>query len=133
MRTPPRLPLPWRPHLTYGTPPLPGIKSPASGLRAMKSTNSNLSSWVQTALAWRMNTAVSATAIGRVRIGGMYASGVYFQAGHRGSASLGRPPGDPAQHQWRTFYLPFRLYDMYALRESERQMRGIAPAKSPAP
>src|SRR5436305_10673502 len=31
IRTPPRLPLPWRPHLTLRAPPLPGIKSPASG------------------------------------------------------------------------------------------------------
>src|SRR5271169_3114843 len=88
MRTPPRLPLPRRPHLTLRMPPLAGIRSPASGLRAMKSTNSNRSSSVQSAPAWRMNTAVSATVIGRVRICAMYANGAYFQDGHRGRRPL---------------------------------------------
>ena len=83
-RTPPRLPLPRRPHLTLRTPPLAGIRSPASGVRAMKSTNSKCSPSVQSAPAWRMNTAVSATVIGRVRISAMYAIGVYFQERSRG-------------------------------------------------
>src|SRR5580700_3938796 len=87
-RTPPRLPLRCRPHLTLRTPPLAGIRSPASGLRAMKSTNSNRSSSPQSAPAWRMNTAVSATVTGRVRICAMYAIGAYFQGGHRGGCSF---------------------------------------------
>src|SRR5580704_13273443 len=88
MRSPPRLPLRCRPHLTLRTPPLAGIRSPASGLRAMKSTNSNRSSSPQSAPAWRMNTAVSATVTGRVRICAMYAIGAYFQGGHRGGCSF---------------------------------------------
>ena len=44
----------------------------------MKSTNSNRSSSLQSALAWRMNTAVSATVTGRARICGMYAIGAHF-------------------------------------------------------
>jgi hypothetical protein len=39
-----------------------------------ESMNSNRSSSAQSALAWRMNTAVSSTAIGRVRIRRMYAA-----------------------------------------------------------
>src|SRR5438552_2160944 len=78
-RTPPRLPLPCRLHLTLRTPPVAGIMSPASGLRAMKSTNSNRSLSVQSASVWRTNTAVSATATGRVRICEMYAIGANFQ------------------------------------------------------
>src|SRR5215813_11677809 len=94
-RTPPRLPLPCRPHLTLRTPPLPGIRSPASGLCAMKSTNSNRSSSVQSAPAWRMNTAVSATVIGRVRIRGMYANGALFSRSAAGvrTADFVHDPG----------------------------------------
>jgi len=40
-----------------------------------------------------MNTAVSATVIGRVRISAMYAIGAYFQYGRRGSASPLNPNG----------------------------------------
>ena len=95
MRTPLRLPLPRRPHLILRMPPLAGIRSPASGLRAMKSTNSNRSSSVQSSPAWRMNTAVSATVIGRVRIYAMYANGACFQDGHRGRRLLVHDPCPP--------------------------------------
>ena len=58
----------------------------------MKSTNSNRSSSVQSAPAWRMNTAVSATVTGRVRICAMYANGAYFQDGHRSRRPRDGPP-----------------------------------------
>jgi len=65
--------LPTPPDLADAT--VAGIRSPASGLRAMKSTNSNRPSSVHSAPAWRMNTAVSASVIGRVRIRAIYANG----------------------------------------------------------
>jgi hypothetical protein len=47
----------------------------------------------------------------------------------------GRPPGDPAQHQWRRSfrlsYMHSGMYGMYALQESVRQLRGSAPAQIP--
>jgi hypothetical protein len=46
----------------------------------MKSINSLCSESRQMAVAWRMNTAVSATVIGRVCIASMYANGAHFQS-----------------------------------------------------
>jgi hypothetical protein len=62
-----------------------------------------------------MNTAVSATVIGRVRVRilVMYATGVYLQDWHRVS------------------YMHSGIYGMYALQESVRQTRDIAPAPIP--
>jgi hypothetical protein len=55
----------------------------------MKSTNSNRSSSVQSAPAWRMNTAVSVTVIGRIRIDAMYANGAHFQDGATAAIASG--------------------------------------------
>src|SRR5208282_5866112 len=58
---PPRLPEPALLHRTFLTPPVLGIRSPASGLPAIKSTNSSRSASDQTRSAWLTKSGVSAT------------------------------------------------------------------------
>ena len=62
----------------------------------MKSTNSNRSSSVQSVLAWRMNTAVSATVIGRVGISrNVRHWRLFFKSAQRGCRLLVHDPCPP--------------------------------------
>ena len=58
-RQPPLLPLPWKPHLSFRSPPPPGIRTPCSGRNSKASCKERYSSSVRKALISRVKIGVS--------------------------------------------------------------------------